>query len=434
MKVRGIVDNISNYQISGWVNFNFEPTENVIIQSLMNNTVVDETIPVQARPDISLAGWNKGFVIKLDLLDILEKISDGSLILRIKYRDHFFCLDIWRPLTAANYVNSLLDHEISTFIKQISQVKKLQILDQINNSALITASKRPGIHCGRISDDEAVILGRNGNIFLRSGSNNLFKIYTDLEFVNVNSWHEKLLHRITISKKIKASFIQIFIPEKSSVIYWKTPYPAEKGSKGWHSLMERLKADASTKSNVFDFLSKIENKFESEIIFRPFDSHLSTFGCLKLVNNFVNDYFPNTIFYTGNETIIDLHSDLGGRFTDDGDVLEKSICFDSLKNFEGKELKPEIIRQFTPSTGHLNTRIIWHCPLAPISKKVICFGNSFFERGSASISLSWWFSRLFSEFHFIWSPHVDEDYLIENRPDIVIGQTIERFLGTPPNS
>ena len=116
MKVRGIVDNISNYQISGWVNFNFEPTENVIIQSLMNNTVVDETIPVQARPDISLAGWNKGFVIKLDLLDILEKISDGSLILRIKYRDHFFCLDIWRPLTAANYVNSLLDNELSTFI------------------------------------------------------------------------------------------------------------------------------------------------------------------------------------------------------------------------------------------------------------------------------------------------------------------------------
>ncbi|MFJ2542611.1 hypothetical protein [Microbacterium sp. NPDC087589] len=59
---------------------------------------------------------------------------------------------------------------------------------------------------------------------------------------------------------------------------------------------------------------------------------------------------------------------------------------------------------------------------------MLTFGNSFFETGDFAGYLSWWGKHLFREFHFHWGPDFDWDLVDELKPDVVIGQTVERFL------
>jgi len=53
-------------------------------------------------------------------------------------------------------------------------------------------------------------------------------------------------------------------------------------------------------------------------------------------------------------------------------------------------------------------------------KKVLVFGNSFFSTGQHSGQLSWWFSRLFQDFMFVWTPEVDWDLVGEYQPDYLL--------------
>ena len=65
---------------------------------------------------------------------------------------------------------------------------------------------------------------------------------------------------------------------------------------------------------------------------------------------------------------------------------------------------------------------------APIDRKVLVFGNSFFQNGDFAHHLSWWAKHFFADFTFIWEPDVDWALVDELAPDVVVGQTIERFL------
>ncbi len=87
-----------------------------------------------------------------------------------------------------------------------------------------------------------------------------------------------------------------------------------------------------------------------------------------------------------------------------------------------------------PEQGHLGITRKFINQNAPINKRVLCFGNSFFERGGTSRCLTWFFARLFREFIFIWSPAMEKRVILRERPDIVLCQTIERFLYRIPKS
>ena len=60
------------------------------------------------------------------------------------------------------------------------------------------------------------------------------------------------------------------------------------------------------------------------------------------------------------------------------------------------------------------------------------FGNSFFERGAQSWRLSWWFKHFYREFIFCWNPALDLELVEKFQPDLVICQTVERFLTQIP--
>ena len=44
----------------------------------------------------------------------------------------------------------------------------------------------------------------------------------------------------------------------------------------------------------------------------------------------------------------------------------------------------------------------------------------------------WWITRLFEEVHFHWNAALDDEQIKAVQPDLVIGQTVERFLPMVP--
>ncbi len=96
---------------------------------------------------------------------------------------------------------------------------------------------------------------------------------------------------------------------------------------------------------------------------------------------------------------------------------------------------PDLLESYTPSVGrHMGSKRVWRRESAGYDMKVVVFGDSTFGTGVHSAQLSWWASRAFREVHFIWGNALDLDYVAEVQPDLVICQTIERFLGRVPEA
>lgn len=61
--------------------------------------------------------------------------------------------------------------------------------------------------------------------------------------------------------------------------------------------------------------------------------------------------------------------------------------------FESSQTAEEIEKIEAPNNGFVGTKIIWKNSSAPINKKIVAFGNSFFERGASPQGFSWWFKH-----------------------------------------
>ncbi|ATV16436.1 hypothetical protein CFN58_26245 [Pseudomonas avellanae] len=292
-----------------------------------------------------------------------------------------------------------------------------------------------GLAFKRESADQTAMLGAGGQIFLRSGTNNLDLLYSNDITIDLDGWYSLFIKRLERSKTNDYQYIQILIPEKTSVLYWSAPYEAHKGSPSFNSLNRQIENTPTLSSHFIKGFDWIPDEVHSESLFRPYDSHFSTLGAKTLVNVFLSKFFEEyvnwlipTSVYFGNEP-----GDLGSRFQAlDGDVVEKPPFYEELRTPENEIVVPVLVNQYDPVEGNNGTLRVWRCEQAPIKKKVVCFGDSFFERGEVSNTLSWWFSRLFTEFHFCWSPEQSEEYITSVSPDIVISETIERFLTVLP--
>ncbi|WP_155642337.1 hypothetical protein [Pseudomonas alabamensis] len=293
---------------------------------------------------------------------------------------------------------------------------------------------KSGIAFGRVSSDGAAVIGAGGNIFLKGGSNNVEGMYLDEFNIDTEGWVELLNRRKKTSNALDVSFIQMFIPEKSSVNYWNVPFKATKGSPAFNKLLQQIKQDELLPAITLSHLEYLPDEIHCESIFRSFDTHLSTYGAKLIVDKFFEKFFFKGLLYrTGEVCFGEAHGDIGSRFLDDGQVIEKPPLYSSLYDVSGNLLEPSLIYSYDSPKGNIGLQRAWKCSDAPIQKRVLCFGGSSFERGQVSSTLSWWFSRLFKEFHFCWSPEYLPNLVNQVRPDLVVCQSIERFLNVLPS-
>jgi hypothetical protein len=283
---------------------------------------------------------------------------------------------------------------------------------------------------GTWSADQSAILGRDGQLFLYKGSNDLIGMYdpakepyyrrTAPEWVRLVFERNQKLH----DRGIK--FIQVVIPEAPSIMASLFPVPIEAPS-----LILRLVEEALA-SELF-FLSGFQtlSNHLGPRVFRRVDTHLSSSGAWSIFRSILR----KLDYSVGTEPDFNLRTvatgDLAERFF--GVPLYEELEFPDPRFTIDFEKGLNIVEQVAGPGRQIGTRHVWQNETAPIDRKVVAFGNSFFF-GATSMTLGWWASRWFKEFHCIWSPDVDFEYVDAVKPDAVIAQTIERFLWRVPSN
>lgn len=305
----------------------------------------------------------------------------------------------------------------------------------VSQSIAALDEEKKGLAFGRVSADGAAVVGAGGSIFLKQGTNNVEGLYTGATTIDISAWLRVFYNRKLHSAEQNYQYIQILIPEKASVMYWKAPFYATKGSPPLNEIISSV-SRASMSEHLICGEDFLPDEVHSESVFRPFDTHMSTYGSKLLIDELLRRLnIAETIAYQLGAIVHgNTHGDIGVRFLEDGDVRERPPLYENLLNANGDQLDPVLIGQFDPPSGNVGLYRHWKCANAPVKKRVLCFGGSSFERGEVSSTLSWWCARLFSEFHFYWSPDSLHDAIKDVSPDVVICQTIERFLTLVPRS
>jgi hypothetical protein len=121
------------------------------------------------------------------------------------------------------------------------------------------------------------------------------------------------------------------------------------------------------------------------------------------------------------------YTDLGSKYQN-SPILE-NIEMPGREEVSGYEVDLNQVECVLPRDGNNSgTQIRWVNHSATQTLTVLAFANSFFERGGDATTLSWWAARSFKEFHFCWETNIDFSYVEKIKLDIVICQTVERFL------
>ena len=290
-----------------------------------------------------------------------------------------------------------------------------------------------GVPVGLVSPDGSMVAGHDGQLYLVGGSNGLAQQYRENEAgagvqTVAAGWHRVLAARAATSAAADRGFLQLLIPDKSSSLPQFFPRLQGVPTPYWRALAARVAADAALSPRVKFLLP--ETAALGAAAWPRTDTHLSARGChavllaacaaMGMQAPFTDACFDRTDISSG---------DVATRLFPGVMLLEETIE-PRAEQIAGWPV-PDLVEEVDPGR-HLGRRVVWRTPTAPIRARVVVFGNSFFERGMAPRSISWWFARAFSEFHFCWLPELDEDYVRAVQPDWVVCQTVERFLPQVP--
>lgn len=418
--IEGFVEAIVDDTIYGWVNV--DPV-NFSLSAVLGESIIGAANEFVPRGDLNSKTLAKGFSIKCARSVTPADLIDGKLRVVAISNQNITSLPVWGPLREAG---TFLNISLTDLKKAWNSIPS----DAKDNFARQFGGVQGGREFGRVSRDGVVQAGRNGFLFLLSGSNHLSKFYSGELELNVDAWVACFLHRQKTLEELKVRYIQVMIPEKSSIYFEYAPFNASAGSTPY---LELIKLSLEKNIPICDVLPNLLAAKDDRVVYLQGDTHLSTFGSEVAVKAILQSLDEKVSYDPPNIVKILRVGDLGERYVSDGDIQELVSMYQSL-HFDNVDSDIELISSFDPETGHQGRRRAWRNATAPIKKKVVCFGGSSFERGENSGNLSWWFARLFSEFHFIWSPNLDLSYVESVSPDIVICQSIERFLTEVPDN
>jgi hypothetical protein len=284
---------------------------------------------------------------------------------------------------------------------------------------------------GIISSDRAAMLGQDGHLFLVEGSNNVSELFSrpygsaGAESV-ADNWTRLIKERARFLESLGCEFIQIIVPEKLSVM--RELFDGRMSSpSATLAALELALAKAVPEANYISGLAAL-SRLPFGTSYRKTDSHLTPAGAFSIFREICAKLKAAIFEPVPFDVPILTDGDLGRRFF--GYELYE-VCYAAKEpTFKaGSEL---VASHFSPNGGHLGTRQIFRNEQAPIRKKLILFGNSISGSNIFQGQISYWLATWFREYHFIFEPGLDADYVMTEKPDVVICQTIERFLETVP--
>lgn len=284
---------------------------------------------------------------------------------------------------------------------------------------------------GLSSADGTAVLGRQGFLFLRTGSNDLLAQYVSAQAPNepeaqdprARQWAQLVADRRSTTESYGAGFLQIVTPDKLSMLGRLSPL----GTVGATRLARGLDRELG-ESPWYLNGTRIAGRLSSpDEAWSRVDTHLAPRGahalCTLAVQRLTggSDILDSVPF----DSVLRIEGDLGRRFFS-VPLLEDLPAPDPglfLNHEAAPAPQTNLGPENNPQTGSVRR---WTRRSAPINAKLLCFGTSTFGNGDTSTRLSWWLSRLFTEYTFKWTTGFDEELVRRIEPDFVICETVDR--------
>ncbi|WP_172331305.1 hypothetical protein [Mangrovicoccus sp. HB161399] len=424
----GVMDNIEERALTGWVK-GLAPEQVGLWRDgtrLAAAAAWDRPFPEHMK--VGFAGF------RVEMPDGFEpaELFSGGAELRMEAPGGYLRMPIWPPVALTTLVRHLGQQEIDIALDRLGPGERAKL----GLGAALAEDLKGGMpRLGTASPDQAARVGRDGMLLLHAGSNGLDQLYQEARegIPEAAAWGALSAARRAKAREAGVVYVQALMPEKNSVA---SAFDPNRGAVPSPVYQEAARAmSVREEGYVFvDWYHPFRGSVAPDTIFRRKDTHLTTFGAQAAMTRLYRLLERTGLPLRAEGTLRAerLESDLGGRFPEQAD--ETVYLADALARTDGSGTvpAPELVASAAPEKGYLGTMKHWRSPQAPDPRRVLVFGNSFFATGENSTQLSFWTARLFAETKFVWSPGFDWDLVEEFSPDIVIGQTIERFLMEVP--
>lgn len=275
--------------------------------------------------------------------------------------------------------------------------------------------------------------GSDGWLYLNSGNNPFFAYLRKekcLTKSTIRLWRDLLVARHNRLSGMSISYCHVFAPEKASVYPEFISEPVDISRSHINVLSRDI---PGLFINLLPYFNKIKNNFQ---LYYKTDTHWTFEGCyaayqiicahLKIEPNKTLTLIPSTY---ANALL-----DLGSKASPP--IRERIKVKNLQKNY--KRIYANILIDYKEKNHienevglHVGSHAIFRNKVAPNSKKVLIFGDSFSEYRPTLLTAM--MAETVSEVHFIWSSNIDYEYVERVKPDIVITELCERFAGVVPD-
>lgn len=267
-----------------------------------------------------------------------------------------------------------------------------------------------------------IIVGEQGWLFLEQGSNSLSSQYTMPEHKAKNLGNAiagLFRERAELARQKGIEYWQILVPEKTTMLMAKSGQALKTPTPLYSWLAREFKGQP--------YFVDLREATHLPEYWRPGDSHLSSIGALMAMRHLLKRLGLNIAIEPVNP-----YSDFvqGGllNYLSNGSIYYEKVEYYENISCNGSLSTPILLEADDTPGKYVGTRLVFSNKAAPCAKKLLVFGNSFCGKTQLSTNFSWYFSRLFQNFTFVWQAGISKAEIEKTQPDIIICQTIERFL------
>ncbi|MGL5795998.1 MAG: alginate O-acetyltransferase AlgX-related protein [Waterburya sp.] len=285
---------------------------------------------------------------------------------------------------------------------------------QINQNQLIQKSHK----------NLKVIEGKNNWLFLDNDSNQINqqltgkKTFSETELFK---WKLLLETRELLLNKYNISYCFLVVPNKGCVYSEYLPDSIKLSEDRCINQLINYLADNSFAKILYPLETLKEAKARDLPVYRLRDTHWTAFGAFIFYQYVMSQISKTVKTYILSESSVEFSqvitkiSDLGDKLDIREDVLlESKISNSSSKCIFNNNVK---------NTGNL---MVFENTNQNLPKAVL-FGDSF------SSQLLKFLAESFSRLVIVWQPNLDYSIILNEKPDIVISQQVERFLVKIPD-
>ena len=436
MEIKGAIDRITveadgRVILAGWAMAGapdrHDPVDTILLQG------VDRAqLRFFSRPDFGDGDNRFGFGLGLESRADLFRLFRGESAAFAVHKGARYRLPFWPELDAqmAGLIGEAERAETSS-----DEVLLAQLLDRLRPAFPVPARETASheIEVGFTSYDRAVIVGRDGHLFLLGGSNAVESLYAmEQPGPLIEAWLQVMQARAERFAAAGISFVQMLLPEKQSVLREAFPHDIAAPNPPVRGILAAVSAEPW----FLDGVGLLRRSIERDGIdpFRKIDTHLSFLGARALAVALIERAGGDPAAIAPAPLAESWRAgDLGNKIGL-GTLMER-VPWPVLADWPFAQVRVETVRAIDPADGgHGGVIREWRCATPLIDKTLLIFGNSFFGRDEDPCALSWWMARSFRRVVFHWSAHVDWATVEAEKPDLVICQTIERFLRGVPAS